>query len=136
MTATTKMTNTHKADFPAMFLEAHNTYEGCGICERKGNEVFWFSPYSSCAHAKCVQSLHSAENTLISTINELFKREDHFAYHNMAHFMAIRAVKQKLGPGSLEQHLQRLGEKEIAFYFEWFGVEAAKKFAKTMGAKV
>lgn len=39
--------------------------EGCGICEKDGAEVFWFSPHSRCAHAKCIKMIEALKATLI-----------------------------------------------------------------------
>lgn len=67
--------------------------EGCGVCEKEGAEVFWFSPYSRCAHAKCFKQIEAAESTLYQTIDSLFKNEKHYGEQNSAHIKAIKAVR-------------------------------------------
>ncbi len=124
------VTNENKA---ALATEIMNLYheEGCGICEKKGAEVFWFSIYSRCAHAKCVVKIRPAETQLLATIDKLFECEVNRGPHNFAHMVAIKAIKRALGPGSLETHLEKQGEKVVTEVFNTVGIEAAKRYAAT-----
>lgn len=39
-------------------------YDLCGICEKEGQEVFWFSPCGKGAHKNCYKLISAAESKL------------------------------------------------------------------------
>jgi len=127
-----KVTNENKAALISLVKRMYEN-EGCGICEKKGAEVFWFSPYSRGAHAKCFKIIENIENKLIQTIDEVFKdkaTESERAKNlscNMAHVRAIKAVRAACGSETILSYLEKNGTEKLTKLFDTVGIEAAKK---------
>lgn len=96
--------------------------ERCGVCEKPGVEVFWFSPVSRCAHSVCYGIINKIEADLITKINTIFK--DH-GDRNMAHVRAIRAVRKELGGASIKTFLETNGAEKLKYIFDSSGLRAA-----------
>lgn len=102
--------------------------EICGICEKKGVEVFWFNPLSMGAHSKCVQVIQPSEKKLIKTIHDLFK--DDLVLKLIAHVEAIKVVKRLCAPETLSKYIQKNGPEDLTRLFDVFGVAAVKNIAE------
>lgn len=118
------VTNENRKTHHSSLLNVLNS-EGCGICEKKGAEVFWFSPYSRCAHAKCVKQIEAAESTLIKKIDSLFKK-DNYGEQNISHIRAIKAVRKACGSETILSYMEKNGVEALKNLFDTVGVEAAQ----------
>ena len=96
--------------------------EGCGICEKQGAEVFWFSRFSRCAHTVCFKDIENIEADLIAKIETIF---DDTSDRNMAHIRAVEAVKKVLGPVSIKTFLETEGATKLKLKFNSVGQIAA-----------
>jgi len=125
-TSLVRITSTNKV---ALISEAKNMYasEGCGICEKKGGgEVFWFSPYSRTAHAKCDKMIEGAEETLDKIVEELFKHTRH-GEKTSAYSRARKAVRIACGSETIRSFFEKNGVKALSNLYNTVGIEAAKK---------
>jgi homoserine trans-succinylase len=102
-------------------LEMHKA-QGCGVCEKSGAEVFWFSHISHFAHTVCYQTIKDVEADLNAKINSLYKDNQD---RNNAHVKAIRAVKKELGTVSIKTYLETNGAKNLKLIFDSVGLNAA-----------
>jgi hypothetical protein len=96
--------------------------EGCGICEKPGAQVFWFSPTSLCAHSVCYGKIEHIEADLISKIHDFFETARD---RNLAHVRAIRAVRKELGGVSMKTFLETHGAEKLKAIFDSSGAAAA-----------
>lgn len=99
--------------------------EGCGVCEKSGGDVFWFSLGSHCAHSVCYSEIKAIEADLIATIGSIFKENGD---RNMAHLAAIRAVKKELGSVSIKKFLEKNGAERLKSIFDSVGIAAARAY--------
>lgn len=103
--------------------------ERCGVCEKTGAEVFWFSPVSRCAHSVCYGTIKNIEADLIAKINTIFKDTGH---RNVAHARAIRAVREELGGVSIKTFLETNGAEQLKSIFDSSGLKAILTFASKL----
>lgn len=122
-----KMTDENKDTLVSAMTYLYKS-EGCGICEKKGAEVFWFSPFSRCAHAKCVKTIKKTESRLTKSIDLLFKNEKDYRHHNNAHIMAVKAVRQACGSDTILTYLEKNDEYALAHLFNTVGTEAVVRY--------
>jgi hypothetical protein len=107
--------------------------EGCGICEKKGAEVFWFSPYSRSAHAKCFEKIQAAERPAVSLVEHMFqyvKEKEEPALRdglvfNTAHIELIKRVRGACGAETISSYLEKHGDKELANLFRQAALKVA-----------
>lgn len=95
--------------------------QSCGICQTKGAEVFWVSPNSRCAHAKCVKLIEKAEERLVSTLDALFTGP----LRNMkteARCMAIYSINNSLGNETILSFLEKKGIEKLTLVFDEVGI--------------
>ncbi len=81
------------------------------------------------AHEKCIQAIEPTEMELFRKIEVLFFRELFDTKLHIAHYEAIKAVKEKCAPMSIIKYLNANGEKATAGLFNTVGYEAARKYA-------
>jgi hypothetical protein len=99
--------------------------EGCGVCEKPGAEVFWFSPFSRGAHASCVKLINGSERELVQRLEWAFyKPNDHLGF-NTAHVLAVGAVRKETGSDSLLSFLEKHGSQALKKLFTTVGAKAA-----------
>lgn len=69
--------------------------EGCGICKKPGADVFWFSPYSRCAHQSCYDIIDPAENEAMNILEKKLKKQGKLAHggYNHAHIDLISSIE-------------------------------------------
>ncbi len=120
----------HESEALSSGMPGLYNYAGCGICEKNGAQVYWFSPFSRCAHAKCVKMIEPAETLLSQTINRLFKESETYEIQNEAHYRAIEAIKAHCGSDSLMEYLEKNGLAALTHLFDNDGVRAVEKYAK------
>jgi hypothetical protein len=126
-----KVTDQNKAELVSMMTNMYNS-EGCGICQKPGGEVFWFSPYSRCAHAKCFELIKTSESDLIKIIDGLFKNTEDYGEKNSAHIKAIKAVRAACNSETIMSYLEKNGVDALTRLFNTVGAEAAKKYASKL----
>ena len=125
--AAVPVTDDNKEALVSMITNMYNS-EGCGVCEKEGAEVFWFSPYSRCAHARCFKIIEPATSTLYLTIDDLFNGAKH-GEHNDAHIKAIKAVRSACGSDTIMSYLEKNGLDALKNLFNTVGVKAVKQYA-------
>jgi hypothetical protein len=103
-------------------IRAKYDAEGCGICEKKGADILWFSPFSRGAHSVCFGTIKNVEADLMNKIDIVFKEN---IDRNMAHIRAVRAVQQELGNISLKKYLETQGVDQLKSLFDSVGLVAA-----------
>lgn len=120
---------TNDTEPAAVFESAKMRYvsEKCGVCEKNDADIFWPNPNSRWAHLKCVNQITPIESNLTSAIDELFK--DDQQKRNIAHSVAIKAIKEKCGNDSISTYTEKNGTEAITNLFSTIGVEAAKRYA-------
>jgi hypothetical protein len=124
-----KITENNKNGLVEMMMGMYNQ-EGCGICRQPGAEVFWFSPYSRCAHKNCFDLVANAEKDLMSHIQKNVKKKDGYGEQNNAHIKAVAAVQQKIkqeGESSIKGYLEKYGETSLKTIFDTDGLNAIKE---------
>lgn len=97
--------------------------EGCGICEKKGADVFWFSQFSRGAHTKCYQDIQSISEKLLKAIDGTYK-DNHQKV--MAHIRAIGGIRRACGSDSISAYLEKNGHDALQRLFDTVGVYCAK----------
>lgn len=120
-----KVTDENRDALRAMIRGMYEA-EGCGVCEKSGADVCWFSPISRCAHSVCYGEIKTIEADLITTINSVF--EDN-SDRNMAHVAATRAVRKELGGVSIKTFLDANGASRLKSIFDSVGVDAVKTYS-------
>jgi len=116
-----RVTDQNKKELKAMVRGMYEA-EGCGVCEKPGAEVFWFSPVSRCAHSVCYGTIKNIEAYLITRINTIFEGT---GARNMAHVRAIGAVRKELGGVSIKTFLETNGAEKLKSIFDSSGLKAA-----------
>lgn len=116
-----RVTDQNRNDLKAAIRGIYEA-EGCGICEKTGAEVFWFSPFSRGAHSVCYGTIKNIEADLIAKINAIFEDTGN---RNMAHVRAIGAVKKELGGVSIKTFLEVNGAEKLKSIFDSSGLKAA-----------
>lgn len=129
------VTKENKNDLVSMMQDMYNS-EGCGICEKEGAEVFWFSPYSRCAHAKCFKMIDVAESALIQNIDDTFKKSTNPGKRNNAHIHAIQAVRAACGQDTILAYLEKNGSTALTNLFNTVGIEAVNQYASKSSSKI
>jgi len=103
----------------------------CGVCEQEEDaDIYWPSSISRWAHHKCVALITPAESNLIATIHTFFK--DDRRKQNLAHMLAIKAVKNHCSPDTISVFTAKNGIEMITKLFNTVGVEAVKNLAAEM----
>ncbi len=118
-----------------MIQDMYNS-EGCGICEKEGAEVFWFSPYSRCAHAKCLTMIQVAESALMQKIDDVFKKSTNPGKRNDAHIHAIQAVRAACGQDTILAYLEKKGSTALTNLLITVGIEAVNQYASKSSSKI
>lgn len=121
----TRVTNENKEALVSDIKKQYDS-EGCGVCEKTGAEVFWFSRYSRGAHAKCFKLVEKSEQKLTNTIDEMFKGTKH-GERNVAHIRAVQAVRLACASKTIMSFLEKNGVEALTRLFDTVGIEAAKK---------
>ena len=120
------------ADKAALMALMGSTYddEGCGVCEKTGSEVIWFSDYSRCAHKRCFELIKMADSSLMKEALKLFKgkvsdRGAFAQFQNHSHRLAIKAVREKIGPETIVGYFEKNGIEALTKLFMEVGLPAA-----------
>lgn len=114
-----------KTDSVIAMVKKQYDAEGCGICEKKGAEVLWFSPYSQRAHAKCLKIIEPSEETLALVLNVVFKNAQDYRAQNSAHIRAIKAVREACGSKTILKYQKEYGAEALFKLFNTLGIKAA-----------
>ena len=106
--------------------------EGCGVCEKTGSEVIWFSDYSRCAHKRCYDWIKAADSALMAEVAKLFKGKvaDQGSFNqflNHSHRVAIEAVREKCGAETVLGYLEKNGIAALAKLFIEVGLPAVSR---------
>ena len=88
--------------------------------KKKGAEVFWFSHYSRCAHAKCFKMIQKAQAHLKVVIDMLFEKKE----RTTAHISAIKAVRLACGSETILSYLEKNGIEALTHLFDTVGIIA------------
>jgi len=97
----------------------------CGICEKQGAEIFWYSPLSQYAHERCVKMIEPSERILHQVVGDLYNKRG-FVPQIEAHIRAIQAVRQACGNDTIYSYFMRNGENALAHLFNTIGIRAAQ----------
>lgn len=116
-----KVTDKNRNELVAKILERYRA-EGCGICEKEGAEVWWFSHFSRCAHSVCFGTIKNIEADLMNKIGLVFKNNSD---RHMAHIRAVQAVKKEIGNVSLKTYVETQGANKLKSLFDSVGRMAA-----------
>ena len=117
-----------KADLMARMGAAYDE-EGCGVCEKTGSEVIWFSDYSRCAHKRCFEWIKTADSALMAEVAKLFKgkvgdRGSFNQFLNHSHRLAMEAVREKCNPETVMTYSEKNGIEALTKLFIEVGLPA------------
>src|SRR3990167_124559 len=114
-----EMRSTVKAETIMEFV--HNIYvvEGCGICKKRGADVFWWSPYSRCAHRDCFRMLEGLGRSFYAAADRKFGRRN-YQGQNLAHIEVAREIERHISDRaeSIKEFIGKYGIEEIEKIYE------------------
>lgn len=110
--------------------------QGCGVCEKEGGEVFWFSPYSNCAHHRCFGIISSLDISLVDAIAKLFKdavepaeQDEVRRFRYEARREALTAIREACRPDTILTFHEKYGGDALKTIFRTSGIPAAIQYA-------
>lgn len=104
-------------------VNRHNlASQGCGICEKKESDVFWFSQFSYFSHVKCHQNIQAISDNLLKAIDATYQ-DSH--QKTMAHIRAVGGIRRACGSDSISAYLEKNGPVALRRLFDTVGVYCA-----------
>lgn len=93
--------------------------EICGICEKPQEEigVWWVSPRSAVAHARCVRLIEPAENYLRDIIGILCEKKGQKCCLQ-AHSVCIGFIQTEIDGEPILSYLEKNGIESLTYLFQ------------------
>lgn len=106
--------------------------DGCGICHRRGAEVFWYSSYSKCAHRNCYNYIAPATKRFCDAVDTLAKsRPEEPELKSLLNVAGNDAVQQEInrnGMISIKEYADKNGLHKLQQLYEGKAILAVMRY--------
>jgi hypothetical protein len=102
--------------------------EDCGLCDKSGAIVTFFTPKSRRAHQECINQIKPCCEKTTEIARSYFKSEEGFLHFNLCHVAVFEAVQKAIGSVTFKAYIDENGQEKLKELFENTGLAALQNY--------